>query len=299
MKKIYINSFDNTKLCCYLWDDVTNPKGVVQISHGMTEHVFRYDRFAKFLNENGYIAFGDDHRGHGLTESDKDRGWHKGNMFADTCKDLVFISDYLKEKYNLPLLFFGHSYGSFLGQSFLQQNTKVSAVALVGTAYMPRLLVMAGIVFTFPFWLLFRKWRPAFVNKAPDVLTRRRYKEDGANIWITRDKEIRQNVIDDPLSSVNMSINFHHYMSRGIYNTWKKKNTTNIKKDVPIGIFCGSADLIGGFGDFATKLKDKYKKLGIQKVELQLYKDSRHEVINDLEYEKVIADVICFFNDCI
>ncbi len=110
---IFINSFDDTKLSCYLWDNVKNPKGVVQISHGMGEHLLRYDRFAKFLNENGYIVFGDDHRGHGLTESDKDRGHHLGDIFSDTVKDLVFINNYLQQKYQLPVLFFGHSYGSF------------------------------------------------------------------------------------------------------------------------------------------------------------------------------------------
>ena len=35
MQQLDIRSFDSTPIHCYLWDDVENPKGVVQISHGM------------------------------------------------------------------------------------------------------------------------------------------------------------------------------------------------------------------------------------------------------------------------
>jgi len=220
---IFINSFDDTKLSCYLWDNVKNPKGVVQISHGMGEHLLRYDRFAKFLNENGYIVFGDDHRGHGLTESDKDRGHHLGDIFSDTVKDLVFINNYLQQKYQLPVLFFGHSYGSFLGQAFLQQETSAKGVALSGTAYMPRALIACGLITLFPVWLLFRKWKPKFVNNLPDLITSRRYKEKGKAIWISRDIEIREQFLSDPMSNISMSMNFNYSMIKGIYNTWNSK----------------------------------------------------------------------------
>jgi len=299
MRKVFLNSFDGTKLCCFLWDDVENAKGVVQISHGMSEHARRYDRFARFLNERGYIVFGDDHRGHGLTASDFDRGNHKGNMFWDTVKDLVFIHNHLKETYNLPLLFVGHSYGSFLGQSFLTQNTETLGVALAGTAYMPRWLVRAGIIFTFPLYLFARKWRPKFVNKSPDALTRRRFKESGASIWISRDPDIRQNFIDDSLSGVDMSVNFDFCLMRGIYNTWKKKSSANLKKDIPIGLFCGSMDIIGCYGKWVPKLRDNYKKLGVKKVEMHIYPDDRHEVLNELDYETVQEDMVNFLDSCL
>ena len=50
MKERIIESFDGNKIYCYLWDNVKNPVGVVQIFHGMAEHATRYDEFAKFLN---------------------------------------------------------------------------------------------------------------------------------------------------------------------------------------------------------------------------------------------------------
>ena len=83
MKERVIESFDGNKICCYLWDNVKNPIGVVQIFHGMAEHATRYDEFAKFLNKNGYIVFADDHRGHGKTAGSVENigQYEGGNIF--------------------------------------------------------------------------------------------------------------------------------------------------------------------------------------------------------------------------
>ena len=88
------------------------------------------------FNEHGYIVFADDHRAHGNTETDENRGRHPGDIEKKTVKDLVFFYNWLKDRYHLPQVLMGHSYGSFLAQDFLQQGTDVKAVALCGTADM-------------------------------------------------------------------------------------------------------------------------------------------------------------------
>ena len=103
MKNFTIESFDGTPLYCYLFDEVENPKGVVMVVHGMGEHTGRYKAFSEYLNKAGYLVFGDDHRGHGLSETDENRGHHDGDMFEDTVKDEVFFYDFLKKKYDLPV----------------------------------------------------------------------------------------------------------------------------------------------------------------------------------------------------
>lgn len=107
MENFKLRSFDGTELYCYLFDKVENPKGVVMVVHGMGEHMGRYIHFAEYLNSRGYIVFGDDHRGHGLSETDADRGHHDGDMFSDTVKDEVFFLKYLEDRYKLPVLFSG------------------------------------------------------------------------------------------------------------------------------------------------------------------------------------------------
>ena len=103
MENFKLKSFDGTELYCYLFDKVENPKGVVMVVHGMGEHMGRYIHFAEYLNSRGYIVFGDDHRGHGFSETDVDRGHHDGDMFSDTVKDEVFFLKYLEDRYKLRL----------------------------------------------------------------------------------------------------------------------------------------------------------------------------------------------------
>ena len=112
-------SFDNKKIYIHEWLEVDAPNAIVQIIHGMAEHAGRYEKFAKFLNENGYLVVADDHRGHGKTDSET-LGFCEGDMFEDTVHDEGEITKYYKEKYpNLKYFVFGFSYGSFITQSYI------------------------------------------------------------------------------------------------------------------------------------------------------------------------------------
>ena len=138
MKPEKFTSFDNTILQCYLWNDVKNPKGVVQISHGMAEHARRYDAFAQFLNANGYIVFADDHRAHGMTSTKQSKkgiyGYHKGDIYNDTVRDEIAITAHLKERFGLPVVYLGHSYGSMLGQRYIEMKNDSCGAILCGSA---------------------------------------------------------------------------------------------------------------------------------------------------------------------
>ena len=48
------------------------PRAVLQIAHGIAEHIDRYDDFAAFLAQNGILVVGNDHLGHGKSVSNSD-----------------------------------------------------------------------------------------------------------------------------------------------------------------------------------------------------------------------------------
>lgn len=296
MKELNIVSFDSTPIHCYIWDDVENPKGVVQVSHGMCEHGGRYGELAEKLNEHGYIVLADDHRAHGKTETDENRGHHEGDIASDTVKDLVFIYKWLKEKYNLPQGFLGHSYGSFLGQDFLQQGTDVRAVALCGTADMNG--AQAALALLWPLQVFCKSWRPSFVNRASDLLFSPKYKGDtGWHQWVTSDKERRKEMDDDPYADIDVSINFDWNMIKSFGRIYKADNIAKIPHDTYIGIFSGDMDPIGGNkSSKAKKLAERYKKAELQNVELHMYKDARHELHNEVCREDYYNDIVAFFD---
>ncbi|MBP5242296.1 MAG: alpha/beta hydrolase, partial [Clostridia bacterium] len=100
------------------WANMENPKGVVQISHGMAEHILRYEETAEKLNSVGYIVFGDDHRAFGQTDINT-LGYDKGDIWENTLSDMHELTLLYKERYKgLPFVLLGHSYGSFLLQAY-------------------------------------------------------------------------------------------------------------------------------------------------------------------------------------
>ncbi|MDE6189154.1 MAG: alpha/beta hydrolase, partial [Clostridia bacterium] len=135
---------DDYEVTLTIWEPEGEAKGIVQIFHGMVEHILRYDDFARYLNGKGYIVAGDDHRGHGRTAKQEFLGLVPfGHTYFDTIDDEITITAYLKEKYpNLPVFIFAHSYGSFLGQGYIQQNSKeIAGCILSGSAMLKGLEV--------------------------------------------------------------------------------------------------------------------------------------------------------------
>lgn len=293
MREFKLKSFDNTELYCYLWDDVQSPKAVIQLVHGMSEHAGRYDEFARYLNSRGYIVFGDDHRAHGRTETPENRGRHKGNIFKKTLQDELFIREWLKDRYDLPVFLMGHSYGSFLSQAFAQEGTDVKAIALIGSGHM-RSLFTLGKIAVFPIWLVARNWRPRIVNWVSDNM--QKYKGDEGKLqWANSVRERREQVLADPYSHTSMSVNFDYYMMKETSKLYSKKAQAKLNPATAIGMFSGDADPVGEMGKGVRKLEKMYKANGIN-TELHLYDGARHEVFYDWCGKDMQKDVADFFD---
>ena len=142
MKTVEFTAKDGKKLSVKVWE-AENPKMLLQISHGMVEHAGRYDAFARYLSENGITVFADDHRAHGDTA--EVLGYDDGDIFASTLSDLHELTLYFKEQYKLPVVLFGHSYGSFLAQAYLENySADIEGIVIGGSCYMKNASVPAG-----------------------------------------------------------------------------------------------------------------------------------------------------------
>ncbi len=298
MKTEKFKSFDNTVLQCYLWDDVRTPKGVVLIAHGMAEHARRYDAFATYLNKNGYIVYADDHRAHGMTstkQSEKGvKGYHKGDIYGDTVRDEVAITEYLKEKYNLPVILLGHSYGSFIAQRYMELNHKASGIVLSGSAYMKGMIINAGaLVSNIQYAVLGGEKEGKLLDKLSFGSYNNPFRKEKIPFaWLSRDREqVKKYILDEQCGNV-MSIAFFKYFLNGLKAVYKEENLKDINKDVPVAIFSGACDPVGGKGKLVNKLGDHFKAQGVKKVSVKLYEDARHEIINETNRAEVWADIL-------
>lgn len=288
----------------YFWDNVNNPKAVVQIIHGMAEHINRYDFYAEFLNNNGFVVVGMDTRGHGKTASEG-LGLGivtEGDSFADTVSDQILLSKYIKEKYNLPLIIFGHSFGSFLSQSYIERASDlIEGVVLCGSAKQKGIDISIGRIVAKLQCAIYGKDKPAkFITKMAFGGYDRKFKYDKIqNAWICSNKDSVEKYNADEMCGVTASLGFFKSMFCGVKDLYEECNLDNIKKSLNVYIISGDKDPVGGYGKKVKKLFEAYEETGIENVKIKLYPNKRHELINEDIRDEVLFDTLKFYNEIV
>lgn len=288
----------------YFWDEVKEPIGVVQIIHGMAEHIQRYDFFADFLNYNNFIVVGMDTRGHGKTAVEG-LGLGvvtDGDSFADTVADQIDLAKYIKQKYNLPLCLFGHSFGSFLSQSYIQRASDlVEGVILCGSAKQKGLDVKVGEIVLKLQAIFCGKDKPAkFITKVAFGGYDKKFAYDKIeNAWVCSNIDSVKKYNEDEMCGATASIGFFKSLFCGVKDLYEECNLDCIKKDLKIFIMSGDKDPVGGFGKKVKKLYETYVNSGITDVTMKLYENKRHELLNEDIRDSVMFDALEFFKNCV
>lgn len=292
VKEYILSAHDGRKIICSVWDDVKRPVGVVQLVHGMDEDVCRYNRFAHFLNKNGYIVFGDDHRAHGRTAGGIEKiGKVYGDVdvFESTVRDEIQITKYLHKKYKLPVFLFGHGYGSFIVQKLLSQTDLCSAGVCMsaGVRYSRAVLWVARFVA----WIgkslwgmdacarFIEFWSPINgIISGPYQLTR-----DGA------ERKRRQ-----LMQTGRKCFSYGFYYS--LFKNLMELGGGAVAK-MPLLIIGGGRDIFSLNGRLSRALYNAYKMQDLQNLTLIIYPQARHELLFDLDWKNVQKDILDFFND--
>lgn len=272
-------SFDGKKIFVHEWLNVENPKGFVQIVHGMTEHGARYSEFAQYLNEHGFLVAADDHRGHGYTDPDT-LGYCKGDMFADTVRDEAALTDHYRKLYpRLKFFIFGFSYGSFLTQSYISKfGGKVDGAVIGGSnkkkdyeVYLGSLVAGCG-----------KETKPA---KMIENLSFGKYSkqfDDGE--WLSADAQNNARYHSDRFCGFTCSNRFYADFFRGLKSLYTRKYIAGLPKELPVLLVAGQSDPVGDMGKGMKKLHAFYtKKAKMKDVSLVLFQGSRHEFLNEEE----------------
>lgn len=290
-------SFDKKKIFLHEWP-VENPKGIVQIVHGMAEHAGRYEPFARFLNGHGYFVVADDHRGHGETDRDT-LGYCRGNMFYDTVRDETEITAYYKAKYpDIPYFVFGFSYGSFLTQRYIAEyGYKIDGAVIGGSNYKKDFEVYLGS-FVAGAGKLFRgAKRPAKLIEKLSFGAYAKKFEDGK--WISADAENNSAYENDPLCGFTCSNRFYADFFKGLRKLYTKKYISRLNPDLPLLLVAGADDPVGDMGKGMEKLCMFYlKKAKMKNVKLVLFPHTRHEFLNEKRNaEEKRNSLLSFFDE--
>lgn len=278
-------------------------KAVVQIVHGMNEYFLRYKHFAKFLNENGIAVCGNDHLGHGNSVNGEDdygyfspeKGWQNAVV------DMLKMTKIMKEKTgDAPYFMFGHSMGSFLARAYLVKcGSQLDGAVICGTgdgmpATSALLTVCEGVKAAKGERYRSEKLNTVAFGKYCERFPDAKY----PTAWLSRDEEIQKAFAEDEKANHIFTVNGFENLAKMLYYISDPRWFAALKKDMPIFMIAGTDDPVGNYGKGVETVYEKMKAQDCN-VTLKLYEGCRHELVNELNKDEVMADVLAFINNTI
>jgi len=280
------------------WEEKTvKPKAVLQIAHGMSEHIKRYESFAEYLNSKGIIVIGHDHRGHGQTgEKTSAYGFFaETNGFERVVDDLKEVYDHIKEQYpGLPVFLMGHSMGSFLVRRFLQRyQLGLCGVILSGTGGNPGFILKIAKILAK--WQV-KKWgnrtESPFLHKLTTGSNNKKFKNANTEYeWLTRDSDHITAYIDDPYCGKIGTTGFFQDLYYGLERIHQAEQIEKMEKGVPLYLFSGDMDPVGSYTKGVVSMINQLRKHGIQHIDYKFYENGRHEMLNEVNRQEVFYDI--------
>lgn len=273
-------------------------KGVVQIVHGVAEYIERYHDFACFLAENGYVAAGDDHLGHGYSVShDGELGWFaEEDGWMTIVRDEKKIHDLLAELHpGVPMIILGHSMGSFMARTYLglwPNDFELSILS--GTGWQPALVCRAGLAMANNEIKAHgtRYRSQTLQNLAFGSYLKRIENPIGKNDWINRDEAEIRRYDADPLCGFTGTAGLMRDMMYGLSLICRDSHMEKMNKSMPVLFISGDADPVGNWGKGVKKTAARFRWLAMKDVTTKLYPGARHEVLSELNRREVWTDVL-------
>ncbi|MEG1682868.1 MAG: alpha/beta hydrolase, partial [Oscillospiraceae bacterium] len=298
-QEIYLPSGDGkTQLHTILWLPEGTPRAILQISHGVSEYIGRYERLAQVLTAQGFLVAGHDHLGHGLSVADGGARLYFGEAGSwDTVTDDLYRLHNLLRRDNpgIPFFLLGHSMGSFLARTYLiRYPGTVDAAVLMGTGQMPAPLVTAGLaVARMEGRRLGWEQSSALIDRLAFGAYNKQFAPNRTAFdWLSVNPDNVDAYIADPLCGGSASAGLFREMLGGIRFITDGDNLKKMNGNTPILFLSGEDDPVGDGGKGVRRACHSFRKAGVRSAEMKLYPGLRHELLNEACHETVEADLL-------
>jgi alpha-beta hydrolase superfamily lysophospholipase len=273
---------DDTVITAYRWEPADAPRGIVQLTHGMGEHLLRYSHLAATLADAGFLVQGQDHRGHGATAPSEDA---LGVLGAAGWNSLVDDIDVLVERSHerlpdLPVVLFGHSMGSFAAQQYmLDHSGRIAGLALSGTAAIDLL-------------------EPALDLDAPIDLAgfNAPFPNRTGFEWLSRDDAQVDAYVADPFCGFGLDAEGGKAMFARARDLADPSRLAGVRKDLPVHLTVGEQDPVNGQLALVNALVDRLRAAGLTDVTLTVWPQARHEIFNETNRDEVEAELLAWLD---
>lgn len=287
-----------------LWEPAgeraANPRGIVQVAHGMVEHIERYDDFARFLAANGYVVCGSDHIGHGASAPSPE---HQGELPENGAQVMVADVHALRrmvgQRYpqGTPYFLFGHSMGSFVVRAYLARYGRgLSGAIVCGTGQQPRAVSrMGGFVARSIGRRKGFAYRSAFMeNLAIGGYSKAIENARTSFDWLNTDPAKVDEYIADPACGMMFSVGGYASLTDLTFEVASRECAAAVPDGLPVLFIAGAQDPVGDCGKGVRAAADAMARNSNAKVETKIYEGMRHEVLNEPRHGEVYADVLAW-----
>jgi alpha-beta hydrolase superfamily lysophospholipase len=265
---------DGLAIACARWDARGPIQGIVQIAHGLGEHLGRYAELAEHLTGAGLVVYGNDHRGHGrMAGAAKAFGSFGRGGFDAVVEDMEQLTKIARvENPGAKVILLGHSMGSFAAQQYvLDHSERIDGLALSGSGVLDglaRLVVASGLA---PEKFLNAAFEPA---RTPSD-------------WLCRDPAVVDAFLKDALCFrwLQPAANESFLASAGKLSDPVRLG--RIRHDLPIYLFSGDMDPVGQQLKGVSQLAVRYRAAGISDICFDFYAGGRHEMLNEINRDEV------------
>ncbi len=287
---------DGLRLHVNHWHGDQPPRAVVMLSHGMAEHSLRYARLAERLVVAGFDLYALDQRGHGQSAAQgvlghyaDEGGWGK------VVGDLASLNHHIRQRYpQTPIFLFGHSMGSYIGMAYLLGHScSLQGAVLSGSNYQSVALYKAArLIAGFERWRLGPKGRSKVIDFLSFGSFNKAFKPNRTAFdWLSRDPAEVDKYVTDPLCGFVCTTQLWCDLLDGLQYITPTANLAQIDADLPLLIIGGSRDPVSE-GKRLKDLAGAVREAGVRDVQLKIYPEARHELLNESNRDEVTAHLI-------
>ena len=266
-----------------LWLPEGEVKAVLQITHGMTEHMGRYEKFARSLCAVGIAVTGFDLRGHGKNPGDPAvASFGEGGWMA-SIEDMKFFYEHLQRRFSgVPHFMLGFSLGSFLLREYLTKypdEGTLSGAIIMGTGH------QSGWLLSVMQWIVKGQIKKAGFDKTTDLVRQlsfgtynQKFKPSRtAADWLCADEAELDQYLADPLVRKDISAGLFWEL----LGSMKRSGRTCAYGGLPILLISGQDDPVGDAGKGVQAIYNRMKKTGMENVTIKLFSGARHDLLHE------------------
>ena len=283
----YLSADGKTQIHAVEWIPDEKPKAILQIAHGVTEYILRYEQFAEYLVKKGIMVVGNDHLGHGKSIAKDSEPMYFGptGSWKWAVEDMYTCTKMIKEKYpEIPYYMLGFSLGSFLLRTYLIKYPGIADAAIImGTGETPPVqIALAKFIANKEAKKVGENHTSPMIKKLTFDTYNKFFAPNRTDYdWLCSDNEGLDEYIADPMRGGNLSAGLFREMLSGMKFTSEIKNLKKMNLDTPILFISGDEDPVGEKGKGVIKAYHKFQNIGMKDVEIKLYPKLRHDILHE------------------